>query len=112
MKDEMVNDMAPKLRESYIDGMRCIAGVYDFPSALMFSVETMSTIGLGTRSIRSGCTWATILLMVESILGIILPTLWTAIIIAKFRHKQGKTTVRFSRHAAISRVEGECRHSF
>ena len=66
-----------------------VSGVYDFPSALMFSVETMSTIGFGSRSIRSGSTWATILLMVESIILIVLSTLWTAIIIAKFKHQKG-----------------------
>ena len=107
MKDQEINDLAPELRKSYIDNLRCVKGIYDFSSALLFSLETMATIGFGTRSVNPGCTWATILLMVESIIGFLLPTLWTAIVVAKFKHKAGKTSVRFSHYAAIIREKGK-----
>ena len=107
MKDKEINDLEPKLRESYIDSLRCVSGIYDFSSALLFSMETMATIGFGTRSVRSGCTWGTIILMMESIVGFLLPILWTAIVVAKFKHKAGKTSVRFSHYAAIIREKGK-----
>ena len=136
MKDRNFGNLAPDLQEIYIDDLRCVtggahvtisfgsgnwlssllllgldwlcfSGVYNFQSALMFSVETLSTIGFGARAIKTGCTLATFLLMVESIIGIVLPTLWTAMIIAKFRNRSSQLTVRFSHRAAITIINGK-----
>ena len=44
--------------------IRCVAGVHDFTSALLMSIETQHTIGYGLRHVTEQCKGAIIFLMV------------------------------------------------
>lgn len=55
----------------------CIAGVTDFTTAFLFSLETQHTIGYGTRAMNSECTEAVIVLMLQSIVGVMSQALVT-----------------------------------
>ena len=111
-------------KKEYLDSKRCVIGVYNYNSALLFrlvdsniycfilkysllSVETMSTIGFGSRVITTNCMTSVFLLLVQSIVGIILPTIWTAVIIAKFKCSNSGFAVRFSAKAAITLKDGK-----
>ena len=50
----------------------CIVGVFDFPSALLFSVETMTTIGYGSRHIEDRCPQIIFVVIVQSFMGVII----------------------------------------
>jgi len=43
--------------------------VYDFPTALLFSIETQQTIGYGYRCMNPSCPHAIALLMLQSCFG-------------------------------------------
>jgi hypothetical protein len=47
----------------------CIDKVYDYPSALMYSVETQATIGYGMRVVNSSCGFAMFVVMLQTIVG-------------------------------------------
>ena len=67
----------------------------------------MSTIGFGSRVITTNCITSVFLLLIQSIVGIILPTIWTAVIIAKFKCYNSGFAVRFSAKAAITLKDGK-----
>ena len=98
--------MTKAAKAEYINDQRCVIGVFDYKSALLFSVETMSTIGFGGRFITTKCITSVFLLLNQSIIGIILPTVWTAVIIAKFKSVYSVFTIRFSAKAAITLEDG------
>ena len=98
--------MTQTSREEYINDKRCVDGVFDYKSALLYSVETMSTIGFGSRVITNKCISSVFLLLTQSIIGIALPTVWTAVIIAKFKCTYS-VWVRFSAKAAITLEDGK-----
>ena len=47
-------------------------GVVDFTSALLFSVETMTTIGYGSRAVTEECPVVIFIVFVQSMLGIVI----------------------------------------
>ena len=93
--------------EKYINSKRCVRGVFDYKSALLFSVETMSTIGFGTRVITNNCITSALLLLIQSIIGIVLPTVITAVIFAKFKSSFNVCSLKFSSKAAITHEDGK-----
>ena len=99
--------MTKPAQEQYINEKRCVVGVFDYKSALLFSVETMSTIGFGGRYITTKCITSVFLLLNQTIIGIVLPTVWTAVIIAKFKCSYNVFAVRFSAKAAITLENGK-----
>lgn len=105
--DLTFKNLTHKSREEYISSQRCVVGVYDYKSALLFSVETMSTIGFGSRYITTRCITTGFLLFSQSIIGIIVPTVWTAVMIAKFKCSSSGISVRFSAKAAITLENGK-----
>jgi Inward rectifier potassium channel transmembrane domain len=48
----------------------CIDHVYDFRSALLFSMETQTTIGYGYRVLQRHCPEGVLLLMLQSCIGV------------------------------------------
>ena len=74
-----------------------------FFDALSFSVQTMATIGYGVMHPES--TGATIVMIVESMIAIIVTALATGLVFAKF--SRPTTRVAFSRHAVITDHEGQ-----
>jgi hypothetical protein len=50
--------------------MSCIDNVYDFRTALLFSIETQTTIGYGYRVLQRHCSEGILLLMLQSCIGV------------------------------------------
>jgi hypothetical protein len=48
----------------------CIDNVYDFRTALLFSIETQTTIGYGYRGLQKHCSEGILLLMLQSCIGV------------------------------------------
>lgn len=55
----------------------CVNGVTSFTSAFLFSLETQHTIGYGSRHINTECSEAIIVLMIQSIVGVLFQALVT-----------------------------------
>ena len=86
----------------------CVTGVYDFPTALLFSIETQHTIGYGTRAMEPNCGWAMFLLMVQSCFGVFIQSLMTGLVFSKLsRPKHRAQTMMFSKFAVICQRDGE-----
>ena len=89
------------------DWTPCMVEVYDFVTALLFSIETQHTIGYGSRSMGTTCPEAVILLMVQSCAGVFFQSLMTGIIFAKLsRPKNRSSTIRFSKNAVVCQRDG------
>ena len=86
----------------------CMANVYDFSTALLFSIETQHTIGYGFRMMEAKCPEAILLLMIQSCLGVFIQSLMTGIIFAKLaRPKRRADTMMFSKQAVICQRDGD-----
>jgi potassium inwardly-rectifying channel subfamily J len=82
--------------------------VYDFPTALLFSIETQQTIGYGTRCMNPNCPHAIFLVMAQSCFGIIIQALMTGLVFAKLsRPKKRAQTLMFSKSAVICPRDGD-----
>ena len=90
-----------------IEKSRCVTGLYDFNSALQFSIESMTTIGYGSRALNSGvtrCYVVIITVMAQYMAGLVLATILTGIIIVKFKHTApNQKIVSFSPKACIAK---------
>lgn len=84
---------------------RCVVGLYDYSSALQFSLETMSTVGFGARSLSVShlrCYVVLVIVIVQSMTGMVLVGLFTGILINKFKHTgPSAKTVTFSPKAVV-----------
>jgi len=76
---------------------------HSFFDALMFSVETLGTIGYGVMHPESGA--ASVVVIVESIAGIITAALITGLMFAKFSRAVAR--IRFSRNCVICDHDGQ-----
>ncbi len=86
----------------------CVDAVYDFTTALLFSVETQHTIGYGGRATTPYCPEAIIVMMAQSCLGTIIQALMTGLVFAKLsRSKKRAETLMFSKNALISKRDGK-----
>jgi inward rectifier potassium channel len=74
-----------------------------FFDSLMFSVETLGTIGYGVMHPSSGA--ASVVVIVESITGIIITALITGLVFSKFARATAR--IAFSRTAVICNHEGK-----
>ena len=89
------------------DRTPCVDAVYDFTTALLFSIETQHTIGYGGRATTPQCPEAIILMMAQSCLGVIIQAMMTGVVFAKLsRSKKRAETLMFSKHALISKRDG------
>ena len=86
---------------------RCVTGLYDFNSALQFSIETMTTIGYGSRALNSGVTRCYVVIltvMLQHMAGLVLAATLTGIIIVKFKHSApNQKIVSFSPQACVTK---------
>ena len=86
---------------------RCVIDVYDFTTALLFSIETQHTIGYGGRRITEHCPYAIIVMMIQCVCGVAIQALMTGLVFAKLsRPKKRAETIIFSRRAVIYEREG------
>ncbi|CAH1793988.1 unnamed protein product [Owenia fusiformis] len=85
----------------------CVDEVVDFPTALLFSIETQHTIGYGSRATTSKCPEAIILMMLQSVGGTLMTAILTGIVFSKIqRPKRRSHTLIFSKNAVICMREG------
>lgn len=95
------------------DWQPCVDNVYDFVTALLFSVETQHTIGYGFRVMTPRCPEAVIFLMIQSCTGVFVQCLMTGLIFAKLSQpKKRAHTIMFSQKAVISQQDGKNRLLF
>lgn len=76
----------------------CLVHVFDFNTALLFSVEMQATIGFGYRFIGPKCPVATVLMMAQSVLGIFVQCFITGVVFAKIARPLRRAKVRLGRH--------------
>ncbi|XP_037544812.1 ATP-sensitive inward rectifier potassium channel 12-like [Nematolebias whitei] len=88
--------------------MPCILHLQGFVGALLFSMETQTTIGYGWRCVTEECPIAVITVVVQSIVGCILDSFMIGTIMAKMaRPKKRNQTLMFSRNAVITLRDGK-----
>ncbi|XP_034567308.1 ATP-sensitive inward rectifier potassium channel 12 [Notolabrus celidotus] len=87
--------------------MPCILHVQGFIGALLFSMETQTTIGYGWRCVTEECPLAVITVVVQSIVGCIIDSFMIGTIMAKMaRPKKRNQTLVFSKNAVIALRDG------
>ncbi|ESO00590.1 hypothetical protein HELRODRAFT_82781, partial [Helobdella robusta] len=87
---------------------KCVEEVYDFTTALLFSIETQQTIGFGSRRMNPHCPEAIFVMMCQSCFGVIIQALMTGLVFAKLsRPKKRAETLLFSKNALICKREGQ-----
>lgn len=84
----------------------CVANTPDFFAMLLFSMETQTTIGYGSRYVNDECTGVIFVIMLQSIWGALLQALLTGVVIAKIQKptKRGNT-ILFSKNVCISQEQ-------
>uniref|UniRef100_A0A1A8IM84 ATP-sensitive inward rectifier potassium channel 14 n=2 Tax=Nothobranchius kuhntae TaxID=321403 RepID=A0A1A8IM84_NOTKU len=88
--------------------MPCILHIQGFVGALLFSMETQTTIGYGWRCVTEECPVAVMTVVIQSIVGCIIDSFMIGTIMAKMaRPKKRNQTLVFSRNAVISLRDGK-----
>lgn len=88
--------------------MPCILHVQGFLGALLFSMETQTTIGYGWRCVTEECPIAVITVVIQSIVGCIIDSFMIGTIMAKMaRPKKRNQTLIFSKNAVIALRDGK-----
>ena len=85
----------------------CFEGVQSFFDAFSFAMETMSTIGYGTKYPNPKCPEAILLTMLVLLWSLFLTALFSGLFLAKFTRRTGKSLIRFSQKAVVSKRNGE-----
>lgn len=86
----------------------CITNGNTFISTLLFSIETQSTVGYGSRYVTESCPLVFLVVMLQSLFGIGSQVALAGIIVAKVkRGKRSASTVIFSNSACIYEEDGE-----
>jgi len=86
----------------------CIHNVFDFTSAVLYSFETQTTIGYGSRVIDSVCRVGVFTAMLQIYVGTLINILVTGLVFVKIsRPKSRRQTIVFSRYAVVCRRNGQ-----
>ena len=67
----------------------CLVGVDTFTAAYLFSIETMTTIGYGSRYQTEECPGVYLAVMVQSIVGAALQVALASVVVSKIRRAKG-----------------------
>ncbi|XP_051904462.1 ATP-sensitive inward rectifier potassium channel 12-like isoform X2 [Hippocampus zosterae] len=88
--------------------MPCILHLRGFVGALLFSMETQTTIGYGWRCVTEECPLAVVTVVVQSIAGCIIDSFMIGTIMAKMaRPKKRNQTLVFSKNAVVALRDGK-----
>lgn len=91
----------------------CIVNVNSFPAALLFSIETQSTLGFGSRIISVECPGAIVIFCIQLIFGVVVECLIVGMVFAKLsRPAKRSQTIMFSEYATVCLREGRMCLSF
>lgn len=86
----------------------CVAGVNSFGDAMLFSIESQTTIGYGFAYPNTDCGGALPLLFVQITVGILLENVLLGFIFVKFAQpKRRRKTIMFSKVACVAQEEGD-----
>ncbi|ODM90718.1 G protein-activated inward rectifier potassium channel 4 [Orchesella cincta] len=89
------------------DWSPCVNNLHGFTSAFLFSLETQTTIGYGSRYTTEECIEAIFMMCIQSILGVIIQAFMVGVVFTKMsRPKKRTETLMFSRHAVINQRDG------
>lgn len=98
-------DLVPETERSKAP---CIVNVNSFPAALLFSIETQSTLGFGSRFISVECPSAIVIFCIQLIFGVVVECLIVGMVFAKLsRPAKRSQTIMFSKMATVCLREGK-----
>ncbi|CAG9860059.1 unnamed protein product [Phyllotreta striolata] len=93
--------------EFYLGWTPCVLNIYGFHSCFLYSLETQSTIGYGSRAVTEECPEAIFLLCAQIIIGMIIDSFTVGVFLAKLmRPKLTAYTIQFSRNAVVCLQDG------
>ncbi|TSZ26377.1 Inward rectifier potassium channel 16 [Bagarius yarrelli] len=85
----------------------CIYDVRSFTAAFLFSLETQTTIGYGSRGMSENCMLAIITVTIQDIISIFIDTFVIGIVVAKMASARKRAqTIGFSNIALLNRRNG------
>ena len=85
----------------------CVTFVHNFTTALLYSLETQTTIGYGFRHVTDQCPQAIILIMFQCLSGVIIEAFMVGYIFTKLaRPSRRAQTIIFSEEAVVSMRDG------
>ncbi|NIG58127.1 inward rectifier potassium channel 16 [Pontoporia blainvillei] len=86
----------------------CVDNVHSFTGAFLFSLETQTTIGYGSRCVTEECSAAVLMVILQSILSSIINTFIIGAALAKMATARKRAqTIRFSYFALIGMRDGK-----
>ena len=96
------------INKDNLEWNKCVDNVYDFQTALLFSIETQHTIGYGDRGMTPYCPVAVVCLMAQSCFGVMVNALMAGLVFAKLsRPIKRSQTIIFSKTAVICQRDGQ-----
>ena len=85
----------------------CLVEVSSFNHAFLFSLETQTTIGYGSKHVGGHCRGGTVLLVMQSVVGLIMDAGLLGLLFVKMlRPHKRAPTIWFSKNAVIARQDG------
>ncbi|KAL2078398.1 hypothetical protein ACEWY4_026083 [Coilia grayii] len=82
---------------------RCVSNVTTFTAAFLFSIETQTTIGYGSRYVTDECPVAVFMVVFQSIVGCIIDAFIIGAVMAKMaKPKKRNETLVFSHNATVA----------
>ncbi|XP_062930606.1 inward rectifier potassium channel 16-like [Mobula hypostoma] len=85
------------------DHTPCVDEVHSFTAAFLFSIETQTTIGYGSRCVTEECPFAVSMVTFQSVMSCLINTFIIGTVVAKMsKARKRAQTIGFSNNAVIS----------
>jgi len=99
---EAINKKAHESTSTHEEHEKCVFGLEDFNSALLYSVETMTSIGYGDRHTTEHCPFVIFLTIFQSLFGVLIAGILTGLLREKFMMPGSrKNSIKFSKEAVV-----------
>jgi len=92
--------------EQFLNITECFLGVDTYADGILLAIETVTTIGYGTKFPNPACPEAILTSMLIVFWSLFLSALFSGIFLARFATSFGSSKIRFSQMAAISQING------